>query len=102
MYCHFCKNKIYLSIYLHFSNADILVSQVGDAGGSPTQCQITVEYTVLDATILYTVHMTQPSQSALSEQMVHTGKASTREGISIGLIVSPGFDQVTTDASRVV
>ena len=45
--------------------------------------------------------MTQPSQSALSKQSVHTGKTSTRQDISVGYFVLPGFAQDTADASQV-
>ena len=45
--------------------------------------------------------MTQPTQSALSEQGVHSGKTSTREDISVGYLVLPGYSQDTADASHV-
>ena len=64
---------------LHISYADIFISQLRAAGGSPPQCQLTVEDVFWDATILHTAKMTQPSQSALSTQSVHTGKTSTRQ-----------------------
>ena len=35
--------------------------------------------------------MTQPSQSALSNQSVNTGKTSTRQDISVGYFVQPGY-----------
>ena len=41
--------------------------------------------------------MTQPSQSALSKQSVHTGKTCTRHGISGGYFVLPGYTQDTAD-----
>ena len=59
---------------LHISCADIFISQVRAASGSPPQCQLTVEDVFWDATILHTANMTQPTQSALSEQGVHSGK----------------------------
>ena len=45
--------------------------------------------------------MTQPSQSALSKQSVHTGKTSTRQDISVGYFVQPGYAKYTADASQV-
>ena len=45
--------------------------------------------------------MTQPSQSALSKQSVHTGKTSTRQDISVSHFVQPGYAQDTADASQV-
>ena len=41
--------------------------------------------------------MTQPSQSALSEQSVDTGKTSTRQDARVGHSVLPGYAQDTTD-----
>ena len=68
---------------LHISHADICLSQV------VTQCQITVEGSFLEATILHTVDMTPPSHSALAEQRVglHIGEASTRQDINVGHVV---------------
>ena len=54
-----------------------------------------------NATILHTAGVTQPSQSALSKQSVHTGKTSTRQDISVGYFVLPGYSQDTADASQV-
>ena len=71
---------------LLISYADIFITQVRAAGGSPPQCQLIVEDVFLNATILHTADMTQPSQSELSEQGVHTGKTSTRQDISVGLL----------------
>ena len=45
--------------------------------------------------------MTQPPQSALSKLSVHTGKTSTRQAISVGYFVQPGYAQDTADASQV-
>ena len=45
--------------------------------------------------------MTQPSQSALSKQSAHTGKTSTRQDISVGYFVQPGYAQDTAGASQV-
>ena len=70
------------------------------AGGSPPQSQLTVEDVFWNATILHTADMTQPSQSALSKQSVHTGKTSTRQDISVGYFVLPGYSQDTADASQ--
>ena len=86
---------------LHISCADIFISQVRAAGGSPPQCQLTVEDVFWNATILHTADMTQPTQSALSEQGVHSGKTSTRQDISVGYFVLPGYVQDTADASQV-
>ena len=61
---------------LHVSYADIFVSQVRAACGSSAQSQLTVENVFWNATIIHAADMTQPSQSALSEQGVHTGKTS--------------------------
>ena len=44
--------------------------------------------------------MSQPSQSALSKQSVHTGKTSTLQDISAGYFVLPGYAQDTADAFR--
>ena len=71
------------------------------AGGSPSQNQLTVEDVFWNATILHTTDMTQPSQSALSKQSVHSGKTSTRQDISVGYFVLPGYSQDTADASQV-
>ena len=86
---------------LHVSYSDIFVSQVRAACGSSAQSQLTVEDVFWNATILHTANMTQPSQSALSEQGVHSGKTSTRQDISIGYFVLPGYYQDTADASQV-
>ena len=72
---------------LHISYADISISQVWAAGGSPPQ--LTVEDVFWNETILHTADMTQPTQSALSEQGVHSGKTSTRQDISVGYFVLP-------------
>ena len=69
---------------LHVSYADIFVWQVRAACGSSAQSQLTVEDVFWNATILHTADMTQQSQSALSEQGVHSGKTSTRRDISVG------------------
>ena len=71
---------------LHISCADIFISQVRAASGSPPQYQLTVEDVFWDATILHTTNMTQPTQSALSEQGVHSGKTGTRQDISVGYL----------------
>ena len=65
------------------------------------QCQLTVEDVFWDATILHTANMTQPTQSALSEQSVHTRKTSTRQDISVGYFVLPWYVQDTAYASQV-
>ena len=49
---------------LHISYADIFISQMRAAGGSPPQCQLTVEDVFWNAAIIHTADMTQPSQSA--------------------------------------
>ena len=86
---------------LHISYADIFISQVRAAGGSPAQSQLTVEDVFWNATILHTADMTQPSQSALSEQGVRSGKTSTRQDITVGHFVLPGYSQDTAEASQV-
>ena len=83
---------------LHISHADIFISQVSAAGGSPSQSQLTVEDVFCNATILHTTDMTQPSQSALSKQ---SGKTSTRQYICVGYFILPGYSQDTADASQV-
>ena len=45
--------------------------------------------------------MTQPALSALPKQSVHTGKTSTRQDISVGYFVQPGYAQDTANASQV-
>ena len=74
---------------LHVSLCRHLVSQVMAACGSSAQSQLTVEDVFWNTTILHTADMTQPSQSALSEQGVHSGKTSTRQEISVGYFVLP-------------
>ena len=86
---------------LHISRADIFKSKVRVAGCSPPQCQFTVEVVFRNATTIHTADMTQPSQSALSKQSVHTGKTSTRQDIRVGYFVQPGYAQDTADASQV-
>ena len=71
------------------------------AGCSPPQCQFTIEDVFRNATIIHTADMTQPSQSALSKQSVHTGKTSTSQDISLGYYIQPGYAQDTADASQV-
>ena len=86
---------------LHISHADIFISKVRVAGCSPPQCQFTIEDVFRNATIIHTAEMVRPSQSALSKQSVHTGKTSTRQDISVGYFVQPGYVQDTADASHV-
>ena len=86
---------------LHIFYADIFISQVREAGGSPPQCHLTVEDVFWNAPIVHTADMTQPTQSALSEQGVHSGKTSTGQDISVGYFVLPGYAQDTADASQV-
>ena len=71
------------------------------AGCSPPQCQFTIEDVFRNATISHMADMTQPSQSALSKQSVHTGKTSTRQDISVGYFVQPGYAEDAADASHV-
>ena len=71
------------------------------AGCSPPQCQFTIEDVFRNATIIHTADMTQPSQSALSKQSEHTGKTSTRQDISVGYFVQPGYVEDTANASHV-
>ena len=78
---------------LHVSYANIFISQVRAACGSSAQSQITVEVVFWNATLLHTADMTQPSQSALSKQSVHTGKTSTIQDIAVGYFVLPGYSQ---------
>ena len=68
---------------------------------SPPQSQLTVDDVFWNATILHTADMTQPSQSALSEQSVHTEETSTRQYISVGYFDLPGYSQDTADAYHV-
>ena len=86
---------------LHISHADIFITKVKAAGCSPPQCQLTIEDVFRNATIIHTTDMTQPSQSALSKQSVHTGKTSTRQDIRVGYFVQLGYAQDTADASQV-
>ena len=76
---------------LHISYADIFIWKVGVAGCFPPQCQFTIEDVFRNAT------MTQPSQSALSKQSVHIGKTSTRQNISVGYFVQPGYGGCFSD-----
>ena len=80
---------------LHVSYADIFVSQARAACSSSAQSHLTVEDVFWNATILHTADMTQPSQSALSEQSVHTGKTRTRQDISVDYFVLPGYSHDT-------
>ena len=67
------------------------------AGGSPPQCQLTVEDVFWNAT------MTQPSQSALSKQSVHW-EGQHERGHQRWLLCPaslPGYAQDTADASQV-
>ena len=77
------------------------ISKVRLAGGSPPQSQLSVEDVFWNATILHTTDMTQPSQSALSNLSVHSGKTSTRQYISVGYFILLGYSQDTADASQV-
>ena len=86
---------------LHISYADIFISQVRTAGGSPPQCQLTVDCVFWNATIIHTTDMVQPSQSALSKQSLHTGKTSTTQYISVGYFFLPGYPLDTAEASHV-
>ena len=86
---------------LHISHADIFISKVMVAGCSPPQGQFTIEDVFLNATIIHTADMTQPSQSALSKQSVHTGKTSMGQDISVSYFVQPGYAQDRTDHSQV-
>ena len=43
----------------------------------------------------------RPSQYALSKKSVHIGKTSTRQDISVGYFVLPGYAQDTSVAYRV-
>ena len=79
---------------LHVSYADIFISQVRTAGGSPAQIQLTVEDAFWNAPILHTTDMIQPSQSALSKQSVNSGKNSTRQDISIGYFILPAYSRI--------
>ena len=79
----------------HISYADIFISQVRAAGGFPPQSQLTVEDVFWNATILHTTDMTQPSQSALSKQNVHTGKTS------VASLSCEDIPRIRTDASQV-
>ena len=85
---------------LHISHADIFMLKVRAAGGSPSQCQFTIEDVFRNATIIHMADITKPSQSALSKQCVHTEKTSTRHEISVGYFVQPGYAQDTADASQ--
>ena len=68
---------------LHISCAYIFISQVRAASGSPPQCQLTVEDVFWDATIL------QPTQSALSEQGVNSGKTGPRQDMVVQQSLKP-------------
>ena len=78
-----------------------LVSGRMAAGGSPPQSQLTVEDVFWNATILHTADMSQPSQSALSKQSVHTGSTSPRIDVNVGYFVLPEYSQDTADVSQV-
>ena len=45
--------------------------------------------------------MTQPAQSALAEQYIHTRKASTRQDLGVGHSVFLGYTQDTANTSHV-
>ena len=86
---------------LRISHADIFISRMRAAGGSPPQCQLSVEDVFWNAAIFHTTDMTQPSQFMLSKQSVHTEKISTRQDISVGYFILPAYSQDTADASQV-
>ena len=69
-----------------------IVGERGRLFSSPMPAQ-RIEDVFRNATILHMAEMTQPSQSALSKQSVHTGKTCTRHGISRGYFVLPGYTQ---------
>ena len=77
------------------------ISNVRVAGCSTPQCQFTIEDVFRNATIIHTADMARPSQSELSKQSIHTGKPNTRQDISVGYFVHPGYAQDTADASQV-
>ena len=56
---------------------------------------------IWDAAIIHAVDMPQPAQSALPEQSVRTGKASTRQYIDVGHSVCPEYAQDTANTSQV-
>ena len=85
---------------LHISYAEFFISKVRAASCSPPQFQFTIEDVFRNATIIHTADKTQPSLSALSKQSVF-GKTSTRQDISVGYFVQPGFALDTADASQV-
>ena len=80
--------------FMSLTHADIFISQVRAAGGSPPQSQLPVEDVFWNATILHTTDMAQPSQSALSKQSVHSGKTSTRQDISVGYFILPAYSRI--------
>ena len=86
---------------LHVSYIYVFVSKVRAACGSSAQSQHIVEDVFWNAIILHTASMPQPSQSSLSKQSVHTGKTSTRQDITVGYFVMPGYSQDTANASQV-
>ena len=45
--------------------------------------------------------MTQPTESALPEQGIHIGKASTRQDLGVGYSVIPEYTQDTANTSQV-
>ena len=83
------------------AHADIFISKVKVADCTTPQCKFITEDVFRNATIIHTADMTQPSQYALSKQSVHTGKTNTRQDISVGYFVQPGYAQDTVDASQV-
>ena len=54
-----------------------------------------------DAAIVHAVDMTEPAQSALPEQNLHTGKASTRQDLRVGHSVFSGYAQDTANTYQV-
>ena len=85
----------------HVSLADILVAQLWAAFGSPSKCQLSIEYVFWDMAILHAVDMPQPMQPALFEQGEHVRKVSSGQDFGAGHSVLPGYAKDTADASQV-
>ena len=60
-----------------------------------------IEDAFWDAAIVHAVDMTQPEQSALPKESVHTGEANTRQDLGVGHSGCPGYAQDMTNTFKV-
>ena len=82
------------------SLADILVTQLWVAFGSPSRCQLSIQNVFWDAAVLRAVDMTQPTQPALSEQSEHAWKVGSGQDLGVGHSALPGYAKNKADSSQ--